>query len=506
MAGGELDEASTQQIAQRRGRGRALPPELSSRFGSTLGADVSAARIHDDAVAATLARRMSASAFTIGQDVFFSAGAYRPGDATGDQILAHELAHAMQNGPAGHDDASGTAEGAHRSVIRRAVGFEFETNIPVRKTTSAFLGLGSKKVPLKKMELIQGYPDKGLRMEADENSTLGSTIEFVVDPPVEEDRRSMLVRAMAEMVRIATKIDNTVATPESTQMKPANGIKQIENTVEREDVVVYPRTGEVDANPQATVGIAMNKVHEVSATLGQDDSRGGNAARRAMAKQDNTRIADAAGNEDELKPRPELRGLVTLLASYLRRGTKEVGGREPLNYAKLVSGSMMVRTDFGSYFNRLPAADKTWARSPAGAGDNFVDVVLRVARLSGRGSERVFERGVRKSNKRGKDQKMSRTKTDLRELRISRDDWLRGIAQGDDKLSAALAGQEAKDELEGLGRLGNRFDRVGGEVGTAVAGTGVIIELREMKERVPVGQWTNLALQTFDEIVTTNNT
>jgi len=113
---------------------------------------------------------------------------------------------------------------------------------------------------------------------------------------------------------------------------------------------------------------------------------------------------------------------------------------------------------------------------------------------------------VRKSNKTDRKGKKSVKQTDLLELQISRDDWLRGIAQGDDKLSAALAGQEAKDELEGLGRLGNKFDRVGGEVGTATPGTGVIIEMREMASGVRVGQWKSLALRIFKHIVRTNRT
>ena len=39
---------------------------------------------------------MSARAFTTGTDVFFASGEYRPGPSSGEELLAHELAHVVQ--------------------------------------------------------------------------------------------------------------------------------------------------------------------------------------------------------------------------------------------------------------------------------------------------------------------------------------------------------------------------------------------------------------------------
>ena len=39
---------------------------------------------------------MSARAFTTGADVYFAEGEHRPGTAAGDELLAHELTHVVQ--------------------------------------------------------------------------------------------------------------------------------------------------------------------------------------------------------------------------------------------------------------------------------------------------------------------------------------------------------------------------------------------------------------------------
>jgi hypothetical protein len=67
---------------------------MESRFGAELG-DV---RVHDDRSAAAAADRMHARAFTVGRDLVFGAGEYAPQASEGRQLLAHELAHAVQQG------------------------------------------------------------------------------------------------------------------------------------------------------------------------------------------------------------------------------------------------------------------------------------------------------------------------------------------------------------------------------------------------------------------------
>lgn len=70
---------------------------LESRFGQDL-ADV---RVHTGADAAASARAVDARAYADGKDIVFAAGAYKPGTAEGQRLLAHEVAHTLQTeGPA----------------------------------------------------------------------------------------------------------------------------------------------------------------------------------------------------------------------------------------------------------------------------------------------------------------------------------------------------------------------------------------------------------------------
>jgi hypothetical protein len=79
-------------------RGSGVPAErtVTSHVGAALGDSLSDVRIHADGAAAALARSVSARAFTVGSDIFFAPGEYRPATPTGRELLTHELAHVVQ--------------------------------------------------------------------------------------------------------------------------------------------------------------------------------------------------------------------------------------------------------------------------------------------------------------------------------------------------------------------------------------------------------------------------
>ncbi len=77
------------------GGGSAMPAHLEQRFGSA-GFDVSGVRMHTGSGSAVAAEAAGARAFARGQDVHFGAGAYAPGTSDGDLLIAHEVAHTVQ--------------------------------------------------------------------------------------------------------------------------------------------------------------------------------------------------------------------------------------------------------------------------------------------------------------------------------------------------------------------------------------------------------------------------
>jgi hypothetical protein len=103
------------------GTGQALDARVQSQMSSAFGHDFSGVRIHTDSRAATLSSDLQARAFTIGSDVAFAGGEYNPGTLIGDALIAHELAHVVQQ--AGANTAPGPmlkAEGEYNALERDA--------------------------------------------------------------------------------------------------------------------------------------------------------------------------------------------------------------------------------------------------------------------------------------------------------------------------------------------------------------------------------------------------
>lgn len=88
------------------GRGRPLPASERGRMERALGTRLNGVRLHTGAAAVRLARRLRARAFAVGRDVAFGRGEYRPGTPVGDALLAHELAHTVQQRGAGAGTAA----------------------------------------------------------------------------------------------------------------------------------------------------------------------------------------------------------------------------------------------------------------------------------------------------------------------------------------------------------------------------------------------------------------
>lgn len=76
--------------------GRPLDAGTRAFFESRLGYDFGSVRVHADARAAAAARRLHARAFTLGHHVVFGEGELAPRRAEGRRLLAHELAHVVQ--------------------------------------------------------------------------------------------------------------------------------------------------------------------------------------------------------------------------------------------------------------------------------------------------------------------------------------------------------------------------------------------------------------------------
>jgi hypothetical protein len=81
-----------------RSPGQPLDPATRSFMESGFSHDFSHVRVHTDAKASESAHAVNALAYTLGPNVVFASGQYSPARVSGKQLLAHELAHVIQQG------------------------------------------------------------------------------------------------------------------------------------------------------------------------------------------------------------------------------------------------------------------------------------------------------------------------------------------------------------------------------------------------------------------------
>ncbi|PXF58919.1 MAG: hypothetical protein C4B59_12580 [Candidatus Methanogaster sp.] len=81
-----------------RSPGQPLDAATRAHMEPRFGHDFGQVRVHTDVRAVESARRVNALAYTVGQSIVFGTGSYAPETAQGKKILAHELAHTVQQG------------------------------------------------------------------------------------------------------------------------------------------------------------------------------------------------------------------------------------------------------------------------------------------------------------------------------------------------------------------------------------------------------------------------
>jgi hypothetical protein len=148
-AGEPGDGEPERQLDRLHGHGQPLPSGERAFMESWFGHSFEKVRVHTGPAADETASVLGARAFTLGHEVVFAAGSYRSGTAAGRRLLAHELAHVVQQGAArGSGGPAPVAtrlqaprlvqrwEGLeHRKVGNRAQGkFPFRGTVPTDMT------------------------------------------------------------------------------------------------------------------------------------------------------------------------------------------------------------------------------------------------------------------------------------------------------------------------------------------------------------------------------------
>jgi hypothetical protein len=156
------------------GGGASLESGARSFLEDRMGADFSDVRVHTGARADESARSINAQAYTVGTDVVFRSGAYEPDTQGGRHVLAHELAHVMQQkaGP-----VSGTPAAGGISISHPSDSFEQAAE---RSAAQAMSGAPAQTMPASRGEAV-------VAQRAEEDKEEDESVQALVAQRAEEE-------------------------------------------------------------------------------------------------------------------------------------------------------------------------------------------------------------------------------------------------------------------------------------------------------------------------------
>ncbi|MCW5964594.1 MAG: hypothetical protein KIT83_11195 [Bryobacterales bacterium] len=303
----------------------------------------------------------------------------------------------------------------------------------------------------------------------------GTEIEYVVDAVDESQAgENQLVGIMGDLNKFVTMMNQRNSQSFLTAADfPAGTFK-----APKDRFVIFIKSDlrfkDIDAIPQVTGGVRLGRIRKLWRLLSDPNSEaakqffsekpGGTPIYSPLVKRvliDWQQIQDSRWPAH--KPSAALRGLVTLIATYLQRGySPNQDGVGAVKYLFFI----MSRTSFSGLFKELPMEEQNHYKSAKDDWVNFlcVDVMSKLPGMPGTGVDpkgkvlerRITDRGNLKNSV---------------ELPIVREDWLKGMLDGRDLLSAAehpLGGldnatwedsnAELGHRLRGLAGLGEKMD------------------------------------------------
>ncbi len=176
--GFELDDGTSQRINQARGGGQALDSTVQTQMSGAMGHDFSGVKVHDNAEADSLNQEVGAKAFTTGQDVFFKQGEYNPSSSDGQELIAHELTHVVQQN-------SGQVESSGSGMTVRPAGDVYEQEADA--TAKEAVGSVGESVQRQEEEEMQAKRDDSVQRQEEEEEAQPKRDEAVQRQEEEEE-------------------------------------------------------------------------------------------------------------------------------------------------------------------------------------------------------------------------------------------------------------------------------------------------------------------------------
>lgn len=397
-------------------------------------------------------------------------------------------------------------------IIQRAVGFEFETPLTIKKATKwsrikKFLFGCCSNVELEYEDMAKyqtAYIGNGWKLTAD-CTPEGSVIEFVTDPVDETAGPTGHNRLNNIMIDLTNYVINLNAQNANQQftLDQATGIAN--DNIYQITIPLANVNQNIAANPQTTAGIRLDKLGDLAQSVNAPGAVLGTARHDLMGMDNGVwgpgfnryygyANAEVNASMPLLLRSDTLKGLVTLIISYIIEGAPLIGFTSDqcfIEYAKHIT-ILMARTNFAAMYRSLPQAEKThFTNTPI----DWINLIIQAA-------ARDNTRDLNANGRAGADgylleRSISRDGVNFYQPNqltgnITRRAWLNGIRNGRD-LSSNFD--------TSMGGLKGKMDNVG--PGQALQSP--ILEFRKMGQQIAYTDWTNLAIQVFDYISALNN-
>jgi Domain of unknown function (DUF4157) len=202
--------------------GQPLDAAMRASMEPRFGHDFSHVRVHTDERAAEAAAGFAARAYTLGSDIVFGAGEYTPDTTAGQHLLAHELAHVVQQ-----DGAGGAASGY--DVMRQPATATDESDdwlIETIESTASFM----EDMALEGLEVITGQSAHTSGTPAKRDKSDKSDVGHKVSPlaraaaPTEADRAEIAQALASITVSTRTETRPMLHPWEIFKMMPQNTV------------------------------------------------------------------------------------------------------------------------------------------------------------------------------------------------------------------------------------------------------------------------------------------
>jgi len=190
------------RIDAQRDLGQPLDAQTRMVMEETLGQNLSDVRVHTDTEADRLARETHAEAFTTDSDVFFRQGRYDPESPEGEELLAHELTHVVQQE---HGiNASGSIQrvdgegGGEATASEPAPAAPTEVSLPPDAVIVSYEGQDYILTPAERDALMRGLVKK-LQPAVQQIKSKAESARFLYDYFVKLNNDQYVVSFFAEL-------------------------------------------------------------------------------------------------------------------------------------------------------------------------------------------------------------------------------------------------------------------------------------------------------------------